>query len=106
MRILNRLTCAAALLALCVQPLCARTILFLGSSFTYGAHTAVQHYRPETVHDLIGPDARGDTFGGVPAIFKQFTLEAGLNWWAARAWNTGLPTRSSWRRSASPGTLW
>ncbi|HVV71282.1 MAG TPA: PEP-CTERM sorting domain-containing protein [Verrucomicrobiae bacterium] len=27
---------------------------------------------------MNGPDARGDTYGGVPAIFKQFTLEAGL----------------------------
>jgi hypothetical protein len=77
--ILKRLLCAAAILTLCAVPASARTILFLGSSFTYGAHTAVQHYRPETVHDLNGPDARGDTYGGVPALFKQFTLEAGLN---------------------------
>jgi hypothetical protein len=79
MPVLKRLFCAAGVLALCAAPVSARTILFLGSSFTYGAHTAVQHYRPETVHDLNGPDKRGDTYGGVPAIFKQFTLEAGLN---------------------------
>jgi hypothetical protein len=78
MSISKKLFCAAALLALCAAPASARTILFLGSSFTYGAHTAVQHYRTETVHDLNGPDARGDTYGGVPALFKQFTLEAGL----------------------------
>jgi hypothetical protein len=78
MPISRKLLCAAAVLTLCAAPVSARTILFLGSSFTYGAHTAVQHYRPETVHDLNGPDARGDTYGGVPAIFKQFTLEAGL----------------------------
>ena len=70
---------AAALILLCAAPASARTVLFLGSSFTYGAHTAVQHYRPDTVKDLNGPDKRGDTYGGVPAIFKQFTLEAGLN---------------------------
>jgi len=75
---LKRLLLAAAIVPLCSVPVSSRTVLFLGSSFTYGAHTAVQHYRPDTVHDLIGPDARGDTFGGVPAIFKQFTLEAGL----------------------------
>ena len=31
-----------------------------------------------TVNDLNGPDTNGETYGGVPAIFKQFTLEAGL----------------------------
>ena len=28
--------------------------------------------------DLNGPDKYGETYAGVPAIFKQFTLEAGL----------------------------
>jgi len=67
---------ASVLLA--AAPANARTILFLGSSFTYGAHSAAQHFHPETVHDLIGPDAHGETYGGVPAIFKAFTMEAGL----------------------------
>jgi len=53
-------------------------VLFLGSSFTYGAHSAAQHYHPELVKDLNGPDRFGETYAGVPAIFKQFTLEAGL----------------------------
>jgi hypothetical protein len=56
----------AAILALGAGQASARSVLFLGSSFTYGAHTAVQHYRPETVHDLNGPDARGDTRGAGP----------------------------------------
>ena len=68
---MKRLLCAAAIIPFCAGPASSRTILFLGSSFTYGAHTAVQHYRPDTVHDLIGPDARGDTFGGVPASNVQ-----------------------------------
>ena len=70
---------AAALSVLAVLPAHARTILFLGSSFTYGAHSAAQHYHPELVKDLNGPDLFGETYAGVPAIFKQFTLEAGLN---------------------------
>ena len=70
---------AAAVSALAVLPAQARTILFLGSSFTYGAHSAAQHYHPELVKDLNGPDKFGETYAGVPAIFKQFTLEAGLN---------------------------
>ena len=69
---------AAALLSLSLMPASARTILFLGSSFTYGAHSAAQHYHPELVKDLNGPDRNGETYAGVPAIFKQFTLEAGL----------------------------
>jgi hypothetical protein len=69
---------AAALLALSLAPVSARTVLFLGSSFTYGAHSAAQHYHPELVKDLNGPDRNGETYAGVPAIFKQFTLEAGL----------------------------
>jgi hypothetical protein len=69
---------AAALLALSLSPASARTVLFLGSSFTYGAHSAAQHYHPELVKDLNGPDRNGETYAGVPAIFKQFTLEAGM----------------------------
>jgi hypothetical protein len=67
-----------ALLALTLAPASARTVLFLGSSFTYGAHSAAQHYHPELVKDLNGPNKYGETYAGVPAIFKQFTLEAGL----------------------------
>lgn len=58
----------------------ARTILFIGNSFTFGAHSAAKHYHPETVHDLNPPDERGETIGGVPALFKAFTREAGLDY--------------------------
>jgi len=72
------LLATAAMSALAALPVQARTVLFLGSSFTYGAHSATQHYHPELVKDLNGPDKYGETYAGVPAIFKQFTLEAGL----------------------------
>lgn len=52
-----------------------RTILFVGNSFTQGAHSAVKRYRAETVTDL-----NGDGYGGVPALFKTFTEQVGLNW--------------------------
>lgn len=52
-----------------------RTILFVGNSFTQGAHSAVKRYRADTVTDL-----NGDGFGGVPALFKTFAEQAGLNW--------------------------
>jgi hypothetical protein len=52
---------------------CAETILFVGNSFTAGAGSAVERYRPETVTDL-----NGEGVGGVPALFKAFTRQAGL----------------------------
>ena len=48
------------------------TVLFVGNSFTYGENSRVENYRPETVRDL-----NGTGIGGVPALFKTFTTEAG-----------------------------
>lgn len=52
----------------------ARTILFVGNSFTYGAYSAVRGYRADTVTDL-----NNEGIGGVPALFKRFTEQAGLD---------------------------
>jgi hypothetical protein len=52
----------------------ATTILFIGNSFTFGAQASAQAFMPATVTDL-----RGTQIGGVPAIFKAFTLQAGLD---------------------------
>jgi hypothetical protein len=73
----------AALLALApihafaqaAPPSPSRTILFVGNSFTQGAHSAVKRYRADSVTDL-----NGDGYGGVPALFKTFTQEAGQEW--------------------------
>ncbi|WP_109808103.1 PEP-CTERM sorting domain-containing protein [Sphingosinithalassobacter portus] len=51
------------------------TILFIGNSFTYGGHSAAWRYRADSVTDL-----NGDGVGGVPALFKLFTVEAGLDY--------------------------
>lgn len=51
------------------------SILFIGNSFTYGALATAQNYAPGTVTDL-----RGTNIGGVPAIFKAFTVQAGLDY--------------------------
>lgn len=56
-------------------PLPVQTVLFIGNSFTYGAHSPVWRYHAGMVHDL-----NGDGVGGVPALFKLFTREAGLNY--------------------------
>ncbi len=52
----------------------ARTVLFVGNSFLYGDGSAVRFYRAQSVTDL-----NGDGVGGVPALFKTFTEQAGLN---------------------------
>jgi lysophospholipase L1-like esterase len=50
------------------------TILFIGNSFTAGAHSSALSYRPTSVHDL-----NGSNIGGVPALFKTMATEAGLD---------------------------
>ncbi|NII09560.1 DUF4886 domain-containing protein [Oleiagrimonas sp. C23AA] len=69
---------AAAALACLALPAVAASpqrIVFIGNSFTFGANSPVWHYRANTVHDL-----NGDGVGGVPALFKRFTQEAGLDY--------------------------
>lgn len=56
-------------------PLNAHKILFVGNSFTFGAGSAVRKYHVDQV-----TDRNGDGIGGVPALFKLFTKEAGLHW--------------------------
>lgn len=70
----------SAMLALISTPVTARDILFIGNSFTFGNLSAARQFQVDTVHDLNGPNAAGRTFGGVPAIFKAMTKEAGLDY--------------------------
>jgi hypothetical protein len=70
----------AALLALLPASANARTILFIGNSFTFGANSPSHFYKADTVTDLNGPGRNGKSVGGVPAIFKAFTKEAGLDY--------------------------
>ncbi|WP_342741819.1 DUF4886 domain-containing protein [Sphingomonas rubra] len=51
------------------------SILFIGNSFTQGAHSAVRNWRADSVADL-----NGNGYGGVPALFKAFTEQAGLSY--------------------------
>jgi hypothetical protein len=51
------------------------SVLFLGNSFTFGAGSPVQTWHPETVTDL-----NHEGIGGVPALFKAFTRQAGLDY--------------------------
>ena len=65
----------AGLLALSAAEIRADTILFVGNSFTFGANSPVWKYRAASVTDL-----NRDGVGGVPALFKLFTQEAGLDY--------------------------
>jgi len=65
----------AALLLIALPAAAAQRILFVGNSFTFGAGSAVRFFHPELVHDL---NREGQ--GGVPALFKIFAQQAGLEW--------------------------
>jgi hypothetical protein len=58
-----------------VQPVFAKTILVVGNSFTYGELSPVRTYKTNTVTDL-----NKSGVGGVPALFKAFTAQAGLDY--------------------------
>lgn len=64
-----------ALLASGVGAAASRTILFVGNSFLFGSGSAVRFYRANTVTDL-----NDEGIGGVPALFKSFTQQAGLEY--------------------------
>jgi hypothetical protein len=51
------------------------SVLFVGNSFTFGAGSPVRFYRYHTVTDL-----NNEGIGGVPALFKSFTVQAGLDY--------------------------
>ena len=53
----------------------ATRILFIGNSFTYGAGSQVEHFRPELVGDL-----NRDHNSGMPALFKALTDQLGLDY--------------------------
>jgi hypothetical protein len=70
------LTASAVTLTLSAATACAGTsILFIGNSFTFGAGSPVRFYRADTVVDL-----NSEGVGGVPALFKSFTEQAGLDY--------------------------
>ena len=68
-----------------------RTILFVGNSFTFGALSPVKRYRAGAVTDL-----NRTGFGGMPALFKTFTEEAGLNYTVSLETEGGTPLSFHW----------
>ena len=51
------------------------SVLFVGNSFLFGFGSPVRFYRASTVTDL-----NEEGIGGVPALFKSFTQQAGLDY--------------------------
>jgi len=51
------------------------SVLFIVNSFLFGSGSAVRFYRAGTVTDL-----NNEGVGGVPALFKSFTQQAGLDY--------------------------
>lgn len=73
--ILSALT-ASVVLALGASGAAAGTsVLFIGNSFLFGSGSAVRFYRADTVTDL-----NHEGIGGVPALFKSFAQQAGLDY--------------------------
>ena len=68
-------TLAVSLLLTSSQALAEGSVLFIGNSFTFGSGSAVRFYRADTVTDLNNLG-----IGGVPALFKSFTQQAGLDY--------------------------
>ncbi|MCM8730320.1 DUF4886 domain-containing protein [Hephaestia sp. GCM10023244] len=74
--------------ALAAEPV---TVLFIGNSFTFGANSAAIRYRADSVDDL-----NGDGIGGVPALFKAFTEQAGLDYRVALETAPGRTLQWHW----------
>jgi hypothetical protein len=78
---------AACVPAVCADPI---SILFVGNSYTFGRVDPVMSYNAANVHDLTAAmNAANSTgtnvfephpWGGVAGIFKQFTVQAGLDY--------------------------
>jgi hypothetical protein len=74
----------------------AAAILFIGNSFTFGELSDVKHFRAESVHDL-----NHDGIGGVPALFKSFTVQARLDYDVSLETSPGKNFDFHWQEKAA-----
>jgi hypothetical protein len=77
---MKKIVLMAAFVLAAAPAAAAPSILFVGNSFTFADHSPVHYYKADTVTDLNGPGPDGKTVGGVPAMFKAMTKEAGLDY--------------------------
>jgi hypothetical protein len=94
---------AALLLTTTVGRAAAPSVLFIGNSFTFGAGSAVQFYRNDTVNDL---NRQGK--GGMPALFRSFANQAGLDFDVALETQpgSGLEFHLANRKAEIGGRAW
>jgi len=72
-----------------------RSVLFIGNSFLFGSGSAVRFYRADTVTDL-----NNEGIGGVPALFKSFTQQAGLDYDVSLERAVVAGSTSTWRTNS------
>jgi hypothetical protein len=75
MRFASTLVAGCAALLAAAPLAAAERVLFIGNSFTFGAGSPVRFYRNDTVTDL-----NNEGVGGVPALFKSFADQTGLDY--------------------------
>ena len=75
MRIASAMVAAVILTMTGATLAAGKSVLFIGNSFLFGAGSAVKFYRANTVTDL-----NNEGIGGVPALFKSFTQQSGLEY--------------------------
>ncbi|GJM12540.1 MAG: hypothetical protein DHS20C12_09430 [Pseudohongiella sp.] len=75
MNTLRSLLASLLLMPLATTAVAQTSALFIGNSFTYGYGSAAKFYRADSVTDL-----NNEGIGGVPALFKSFTDQAGLDY--------------------------
>jgi len=75
MKLLIGLFTGLVLITGAATTLAQTSVLFIGNSFTYGYGSATRYYRADSVTDL-----NNEGIGGVPALFKAFADQAGLDY--------------------------
>ena len=88
---MRRLLIAIALMAAGTARADPETVLFIGNSFTFGANSPVWHYRADSVTDL-----NHEGIGGVPALFRLFAREAGLDYAVSLETSPGKSLQWHW----------
>jgi hypothetical protein len=87
-------------------------ILFVGDSYTFGRVNPVMSYNAANVHDLTAAFYAADPsganayephpWGGVPGIFKQMTVERGLNYDVSISARNAASLRGQFLNTSSP----
>ena len=75
MKLVSALSASLVLTLAAAQAIADTSILFIGNSFTYGWGSSTRYYRADSVTDL-----NHEGIGGVPALFKSFADQAGLDY--------------------------